>query len=37
MLPLPLDVLRLVCAFDTTYRHVYNLCLLELEVLFGEH
>jgi hypothetical protein len=37
MLPLPLDVLRLVYAFDPTYRHVYNLCLLELEVLFGEH
>jgi hypothetical protein len=42
MLPLPLDVLRLVYAFDPTYRHVYkHLCLLlELEVLlllFGEH
>jgi hypothetical protein len=37
MLPLPLDMLRLVYAFDPTYRHAYNLCLLELEVLFGEH
>jgi hypothetical protein len=33
MLPLPLDVLRLVYAFDP----MYSLCLLELEVLFGEH
>jgi hypothetical protein len=37
ILSLPLDVLRLVYALDPTYRHVYNLCLLELEVLFGEH
>jgi hypothetical protein len=23
MLPLPLDVLRIICAFDPTYRHVF--------------
>jgi hypothetical protein len=38
MLPLPLDVLRLIYAFDSTYRHLFNLCLLQLEMrLFREH
>ena len=37
MLPLPLDVLRLIYAFDPTYRHLFNLCLLQLELLFREH
>ena len=37
MLPLPIDVLRLICSYDPTYRHVFNLCLLQLEVLFREH
>ena len=37
MLPLPLDVLRLIYSYDPTYRHVFNLCLLQLEVLFREH
>ena len=37
MLPLPLDVLRLIYAFDPTYRHLFNLCLLQLEMLFREH
>jgi hypothetical protein len=30
MLFLPLDVLRLIYAFDPTYRHLFNLCLLQL-------
>jgi hypothetical protein len=37
MLPLPFDVLRLIYALDPTYRHVFNLCLLQLELLFREH
>jgi hypothetical protein len=26
-----------VCPLHPTYRHVFNLCLLQLEVLFREH
>jgi hypothetical protein len=37
MLSFPRDVLRLIYSHDPTYRHVFNLCLLQLEVLFREH
>jgi hypothetical protein len=35
MLPLPLDVLRLIYELDPTYRHLFNLCLLHLEHRFS--
>lgn len=36
-LPLPSHLLSLVYAYDPTYHHVFNICLLELQLLWEHH
>lgn len=34
---LPQNILSLIYQYDYTYRRVFNLCLLELELYFQHH
>ena len=36
-LPLPLNLVRLIYEFDATYRHAFNVCLLEMMLLFHRY
>lgn len=37
LLPLPQHLIHKVLTFDLTYRRIYNLCLLELSLLWHHH
>lgn len=35
--PLPVHLVRMIYQYDTTYRHAFNVCLLELMLLFHRY
>ena len=35
--PLPLHLVRMIYQYDATYRHAFNVCLLELMLLFHRY